>query len=786
MPLFTIAQNNSTSDIDSIAGRLIKNLRSNTKEKILLQTDRKVCGAGETMWFKAYIVDSLNNKLTDKSKILFVDLVDDKDSLLTQLLFHAERLKTHGAILLSDSLYEGYYWLRAYTRKMIKENVGDISVQPVYVVNPKKKNGSTLAYEVNNTSEAATGVQPILDIYPEGGSLISGTNTTVAVKAHGQELNPLVVSGIVKDSRDTIVAKFSTNDQGLGKFSFSPTWFGKYRIYIQTKDRYDSMALLPRVNPYAAQLSVTEQNDQSIKARVMLEDSIFTNDYTTYILGISKDSICFAGVGRGMYELNIPVSNFPSGVATLLLFNAKKQLVSERNIYISKKDYNLNIGTDKENYTARENVKMNIDLTDAAGKPLMAALAVSVIDSRIADTTDKLFSDPLQNHSFADVDLIMLTKKGFYKDWMDEHNINATPTGDTDDVLTLKGKVVNRKKEPLSNMEVVLMSNKNNVLFIQDTTDANGRFIFLLPDYDDSTQFNLQVNNLKGVKEDYDILIDPLDLPHFATPSFLKQKFISDEAELVKNIKAYHIDSVVIGSGRGWLAPVTVTTTDEKESGKKKKNNSSDIITREMLQAGGVNNVGAAVLRSGKLHLIGGYLMSGGPNAFAPSPLDEPNVIMDGIQVSIAGGVQDATERSPVLAFLKTISTDQVDYIRVLTGNEAGIYGVRSGHGVIEIHTSSKLTNYATTNGIKTIVPQGFYVAPSFKMPDYNNKEIKYSKFPDQRLTVYWNGDLITDNNGKANINFFTADAAATYIVTITGVTVNGNKIYKTIVISRK
>jgi len=39
MPLFTIAQNNSTSDIDSIAGRLIKNLRSNTKEKILLQTD---------------------------------------------------------------------------------------------------------------------------------------------------------------------------------------------------------------------------------------------------------------------------------------------------------------------------------------------------------------------------------------------------------------------------------------------------------------------------------------------------------------------------------------------------------------------------------------------------------------------------------------------------------------------------------------------------------------------------------------------------------------------------
>jgi hypothetical protein len=116
---------------------------------------------GESIWFKAYIIDSLNNKLAHKSKILFVDLVDDKDSLLTQLLLPAERLKTDGAILLSGSLYEGYYWLRAYTRKMIEKNVGSISIQPVYIVNPKKKSGSTLSHDVNNTTEAITGVQAV-------------------------------------------------------------------------------------------------------------------------------------------------------------------------------------------------------------------------------------------------------------------------------------------------------------------------------------------------------------------------------------------------------------------------------------------------------------------------------------------------------------------------------------------------------------------------------------------------------------------------------------------------
>jgi hypothetical protein len=115
-------------------------------------------------------------------------------------------------------------------------------------------------------------------------------------------------------------------------------------------------------------------------------------------------------------ELNIPVSNFPAGAATLLLFNAKKQLVSERNIYVNKKGFNINISTDKENYAARENVKMNIDLTDASGKPLMAALAVSVINNRIADTTNKLYDDALLDYSLAGADLIMLNQKGLYKD----------------------------------------------------------------------------------------------------------------------------------------------------------------------------------------------------------------------------------------------------------------------------------------------------------------------------------------------------------------------------------
>jgi len=220
------------------------------------------------------------------------------------------------------------------------------------------------------------------------------------------------------------------------------------------------------------------------------------------------------------------------------------------------------------------------------------------------------------------------------------------------------------------------------------------------------------------------------------------------------------------------------------ESDKKKKNNiQTNVITREMLEQSGFNNIGLAVLQTGRFHLVSGYMMEGGPNGFAPSESDEPKVFMDGQEVSVS---TDNIEKSPVLTFLKTVPAEQIDYIKVLSGNEAGIYGVRGGHGVIEIHTASKASNYALGNGLKMVYPKGFYAPQPFDMPNYSKKEIKNSKSPDLRTTIYWNGDIITDKDGKSSVNFFTADIPATYVVTVTGISANGERIFKTTTLSRK
>jgi hypothetical protein len=45
---------------------------------------------------------------------------------------------------------------------------------------------------------------------------------------------------------------------------------------------------------------------------------------------------------------------------------------------------------------------------------------------------------------------------------------------------------------------------------------------------------------------------------------------------------------------------------------------------------------------------------------------------------------------------------------------------------------------------------------------------------PDLRSTIYWKPNLITDENGQAQIRFYTADLAGTYTLILEGISSEG------------
>ena len=122
-----------------------------------------------------------------------------------------------------------------------------------------------------------------------------------------------------------------------------------------------------------------------------------------------------------------------------------------------------------------------------------------------------------------------------------------------------------------------------------------------------------------------------------------------------------------------------------------------------------------------------------------------------------------------------------VDFIEVLRGPEAAYYGTRASNGVIIINTHrvSNFRNKIEGYGTLQYYPRSYHMASNFIVPEYDNLNIKNGNFKDNRSTIYWNGHTYTNEKGKANIQFDTADNANSYTIQIVGLTATGDIIYK-------
>lgn len=88
------------------------------QEKVHLHLDKPYYAVGDNIWFKAYIINTETQEPSDISRILYVELINERDSLKKQLRLPVGGGITWGDFKLPDSLAEGNYRIRAYTQWM--------------------------------------------------------------------------------------------------------------------------------------------------------------------------------------------------------------------------------------------------------------------------------------------------------------------------------------------------------------------------------------------------------------------------------------------------------------------------------------------------------------------------------------------------------------------------------------------------------------------------------------------------------------------------------------------
>ncbi|HTB25160.1 MAG TPA: TonB-dependent receptor plug domain-containing protein, partial [Puia sp.] len=762
-------------------------------EKLFVGTDKWFYSAGENIWFKVFMLDAVSLRPIHEGKNLFLDLVNDKDSVISQALLNVGERRMSGSILLPPNLKEGYYWIRAYTRNILLHDSNGIFIKPVYVINAGNPDPRSLTEAYNKTVvDAEDTSAPRLLFYPEGGSIIAGTTATIAFRALNARGEPLEVSGWVTDTRDSIATNFKTTLPGLGKFSFDAWNPRKYFAHIKWKNNRVITYPLPHIDQFASQLSLTEQNSQTIKVRVSLGDSLYNKNKKTFLLGISRDSLCFAASGTNMYDVQIPKSNFPKGRATLFLFNEEKEIVSERSIYIDTGFTRVVVETDKSVYGPREKVKLNLNSSSSEGHPLGALFTVSVTDDRFSSplTEQDIFigfnpdhielpetgtsagTDWENKYSLQDIDLIMLMQKKLYANWnfnTSDAQANAPyPYADVDsNLLAVKGKIEGKGNKPVGGCLVYLQS-KTKSIFQNDTTDENGHFQFYVGDFDDGERFDLKVTNLKGNGIEGRVVLENLGFPRFATPGQLKRRFDKSDLNIIRHFKTRQPDSTLFANDNRLLKPVNVKGTKTKGAPydqSKRVSTTSYIITSDQLSTGDPNALVNAIRNVPGLYT--GATSSGMTSNYL--------LLLDGVDANTD--------------MLTSVNPLQVDFIEVLRGPETAYYGMQGSDGVILVNTINKTKEVTTVDdkGTAVIFPKGYFKKTEFPSPDYDKKEKnKNASYPDLRNTIYWNGDLQTDNNGKVGVVFFTADASATYTATVLGITATGELVYKQIKIKRQ
>ena len=110
------------------------------EEKIYLQFDKPFYKPGEDIWFNAFVLNSNTHKPSITSEVVYVELVDPKGNVASQLSLVVKEGTAHGDFALLENAPGGMYEVRAYTQWMKnfgEENLYKKEIQVQRVTTPR-------------------------------------------------------------------------------------------------------------------------------------------------------------------------------------------------------------------------------------------------------------------------------------------------------------------------------------------------------------------------------------------------------------------------------------------------------------------------------------------------------------------------------------------------------------------------------------------------------------------------------------------------------------------------
>jgi hypothetical protein len=785
-------------------------------EKIYIQTDKPYYAPGDTLYFSAFLYNSIARSKTPLSKVVYVDFISPDDSILMTKRIIIEDLLGSGDFELVNNLESGPYMIRAYTNFMRNFSSDHFFYQELRIIATDFSGDVNSLYKdpIKKRLEISPIGRPSVDVKVEGGVLLERQSNNLVFRVTDEKGNGIAVDGEVLDVNGHPLGALKTYDFGLGiallpASSSIPTSLSLniggveevYPLNLRFEEGYH--------------IRVTNRGKSIL---LNLESSPNLQLSGNKIVGISAGKIIFEKVlekkDNVSFSTRLLTSELETGVITFYLLDKNEEpLLKRKTFYHSfTKIPQLTISTEKELYTTRENLMVNIKPSELFSDSIAAYLNLAIRDINKADPSgfDQSLTESLFiNDKIEDLDLNYLfrnkipTQKDLFildlglarenaaiikQDYSKEEMKYSPELG-----IIVKGYTSELNK-PDKPFKCNILFDVFGVQFFHEeaSTNEGGEFSFGPFYFLDTINVILQARayeeekyNKKGDLRGSNKVSIWLDEKENSVPVVVRPTFSHYEKEVDGSIDNYlnnrkqidqyakqfldlfsvDLDEVTIKKRR------LEKLTEEEKAIKKAPgiySQPSNRIVVDDISRGGAGSVFDLLRRVPGVTVFGNFPSQSarirGVSTLTGS--NEPLYLLDNIPVDA-----DA---------INFLSVNEVWFVDVLKGPKAAIFGNRGSTGVISVFTlgaNKRPSNFSIKRqpGIADFQLAGFSKSKKYTIPDYTDKPRIIS--PDLRTLLFWEPRLIIKGKDAVEIPISTCDNPGDYLISLEGVDNNGRLI---------
>jgi hypothetical protein len=750
------------------------------QEKIHVHFDKAAYSVGETIWFKAYIINS--NTTLSGSTNFYAELLNEQGNVVERKAYPMYESTAAGSFDIPKSWKGNQLNFRGYTTWMLNFDSSFLFTKAIPVFQSEQK--------ANTTSAMTT----TLRFFPEGGNWVANLPAVLAFKATGDNGLPATLSGVIKDQTGKVITPFTTQHDGMGKIALDPLPFAEYYAEWKNASNEAQRVVLPaqqkegialHVIPTASHIgfTITRSNTENFKQAHVVAQMYNQVAYRATINFSDKE----AGAA-------IPVKSLVSGILQLTVFDADWRPVAERIIFINKKDYQFTASVNvlNKNLNKRGKNILEIEVPDS----LKANLSISVTDADLSDKTNDddiitrlLLTSDLKGYvhnpayyfsSAADsveahLDLLMLTNGWRRYNW-EQLAKGSLPAikHPRENYLRLEGKVLGLTADQINaatQLNVFMVAKDSSQQVVSLPVEKTGTFALNGIIFFDTVRLFYQFNKNDRANRRATIQFNPISYQRVNLPweqpmdhatrlstqyAARIQYFDTRRKEVLPQYdrKVKTLQEVVV---RAKTQSRTEYMEKRYASGLFQTGNARNFNILDDPHA--VSSFNVLQYLQGKV--AGLQIYNSGTSYSIGRRGSSPSLFLDEMPIDIDQ--------------LASIPMSDVAYVKVIDPPFVGAPGGGSG-GAIVVYTrkGGETSANANTKGLEQGLVTGYASLKEFYSPDYATASPLH-EIEDVRSTLYWSPYILTDStNKKIKIEFYNNDVSQSLRIVLEGMNEDG------------